>query len=104
MEAAAVLPVLGLFLAGTLGLGALLVARELLLLDAYFLARAHLYGNASGQCRESPLWPPLHGLAFDFDCNGRGRVRGRLEWHDEVLAEVAVDLERGVLKREITQP
>jgi len=91
------MPVMILVLGGAFALGALLLAREFLLADAYFLARAHLYGNQVHHCAPSKLWPSLPSFSLRFDCSGSGRVNAELKRADIPVLKYQVDLETGQL-------
>ena len=43
-------------------------------LDAYFLARAHLYGQQTHRCQVSSLWPQNRFVTPRFICSRQGRV------------------------------
>jgi hypothetical protein len=70
----------------------LMAARELLFVDAFLLARAHLYGNARDLCGASQHWPSFPSLAIDVRCDRLGRVSERLLWKGQERAAVSLDL------------
>jgi hypothetical protein len=80
--------------AGVLAFSALgFAARTLLQLDTYMLARAHLYGNATGICRPSRFWPSSELVRVEHDCPSPTYIRSSLSFDGKVLVATEASLE-----------
>ena len=88
-------PLLGLLLSALFALSAAFAARQLLDLDAYRLARAHLYSQDRGLCKASRLWPEPIREKVVARCSGNGWVM--LRWSDDfasrrLVMQASIDL------------
>lgn len=69
-----VLPILGFLLAWIL----LAILRLAILVDCFFLARSHLYGNQSPSCQPASFWPQgIVRESITLNCSGNGFVEFR---------------------------
>ena len=69
-------------------------------LEAYSLARAHLYGNALGFCQGRELERLNRGpFKTSYECSNEGTLTGHIVWNQRTLITSRWNLVKGVFER-----
>lgn len=83
------------FCLGIVAISFLYLSRQLLVTEAYFLARSQLYKNSASCEPRRSLWPTFESLGIKYQCPSPGLVRTELIFINQRLLQSEVNL-RGI--------